>query len=154
MLAVLHCTMEIQAGARNKFLIVLCWLLTGRIKARTPSISCLSYFGLLSSRFSSFYGDWKRNLLFKSSLTIVKYLSLFMYRKEIKYQDAFWLSLTLFVFFSALSSFCFTGLDLFRWSCQWYIHILFIFAFHLLSWSLHEVATALPGKSGAWANSV
>lgn len=83
MLAVLHCTMEIQAGAINKFLIVLCWLWTGRIRARTP------YFGLFSSRFSSFYGDCKRNFLFKSSLSIFKYFSLFMCRKEIKHQDAF-----------------------------------------------------------------
>lgn len=66
MLAALHCTVETQAETRNKFLIVLCWLLTGRRRARTPSIPRLSYFGLLSSRSSSFYGDQKRNLLLKS----------------------------------------------------------------------------------------
>lgn len=63
MLAVLYCTVEIQAETKNKFLIVLCWLLTGRRKARTLSIPYLFNFGLLSSRFNSFYGDQKRNFL-------------------------------------------------------------------------------------------
>lgn len=66
LLAVLHCTVEIQAETRiNSLLYCVVFWLGGEKPGLLPFLVSL-IFGLLSSRVRSFYGDQKKNFLLKS----------------------------------------------------------------------------------------